>query len=909
MAGIDAEAFLKGNIPNIGGGSSEFNTNIALQELAQGQDILGAIGGGFGLPSCLLNLTEGLLDLLPTPVLASIQASILYAKNLANDFISRFMNFIFEKTGILEFDSDLGLVRLKSDNELLTGIADIIGLIQAVASFAGTLYANILDIAQQIDEIADCLQSLRSTEAYKHGASNNDDYNLSTEERLQLYESRFGAAAESLYYTREFVNRCDKVLSDIDKILAARALNPDLEPCFSDSKELDEVLANTTFKRCSPKDPGLPTGEVFRLTYGPPVTSNGQYVLTSDGLYYDSRSGGLDPIYLSISGIIPPGDKWKYDYDPNLGGKGDAISIKSLNTFTDNIFDITRIDDSVGLQQYYDKDHFLLTLKQQREKNLYDLSSQLTEYITTYGEDSSVVKNQRLLIQSEIFNYNTKINKRKKQIEIFVKVPQIYADSSEAVVTPGKVPINDFSLLEKYNLEVDLEKQKALTLTHADVVGIVLPIDPKYSQSSAKAPSIGFSHLYVPKIGKGSMVYEPSGTSSAKVLSLTDELVTDGLFAIYNFLDTTVTLPSSTNFNSLNCASQDTYNNAQLISTNPSNVYFSGISIPYFEGLVKNKSSFPQGASALGSVLRLPDTPEFNNLAYSRSGFTMECWVHVPNIMDAETGWLSGTTSSLTKVLLANENVGVASGVTSTDHLGNIRDLDFLDNDKSSSYVRGLVCGFTRDRRITQESVGYSNDNADNDPVSSLSFFLAPTRSRDASSLSWINNDECQDFESFYKMKVDLSANELIGNVSSQFVLIDISVDPDANAITFYADGQVIATSSITDVFGVDIGQSLNVPSFKKPNSFEYSEDTVDGPSTLKTGPKLDPFYTPWIVGGGWTDGMYASGNFMGGDRGGVVSGLRGHVGSLKFYSKPLDTDEVLKNYNAQKGLFKNIQV
>ena len=47
-------------------------------------------------------------------------------------------------------------------------------------------------------------------------------------------------------------------------------------------------------------------------------------------------------------------------------------------------------------------------------------------------------------------------------------------------------------------------------------------------------------------------------------------------------------------------------------------------------------------------------------------------------------------------------------------------------------------------------------------------------------------------------------------------------------------------------------------------------------------------------------------GGFMG-NKHGLNSGLGGHVGSVKFYSKPLSTNEVLTNYNAQKGFFKNI--
>jgi hypothetical protein len=311
----------------------------------------------------------------------------------------------------------------------------------------------------------------------------------------------------------------------------------------------------------------------------------------------------------------------------------------------------------------------------------------------------------------------------------------------------------------------------------------------------------------------------------------------------------------------------------------------------------------------MGTYFRLPDTQEFRDLTYNQNGFTMECWVHVPNIMDGELGWLSGTTSSLTKVLLGSENVGISENFETTlNHLGEVADLDYLPNDKGDKLVRGLVCGFTRDRRITQENTGYSNDNELNSPTSSLSFFLAPTISRDSSSASFISTDDCSAELSFRKMKVDLSATQ-IGNVSSNFVLLDISVDPKKDIISFFADGSLITTSAISDIFGTEFNSPINLPTFKKNNSFEYNSSSVDGPNTIKTGPKLNPYFTPWIVGGGYTDGMYQYGNFMGGDRGGIISGLRGHVGSLKFYSKPLNSSEVLTNYKAQQGFFKTILI
>jgi hypothetical protein len=99
------------------------------------------------------------------------------------------------------------------------------------------------------------------------------------------------------------------------------------------------------------------------------------------------------------------------------------------------------------------------------------------------------------------------------------------------------------------------------------------------------------------------------------------------------------------------------------------------------------------------------------------------------------------------------------------------------------------------------------------------------------------------------------------------------------------------------------------IPTFKKTNSFQYSASSVNStaPNSLKFGPKLDRYFTPWIVGGGYTDGMHLYGNFMGGPYGGISSGLRGHVGSLKFYSKPLISGEIVNNYNAHKNFFKNI--
>ena len=114
-----------------------------------------------------------------------------------------------------------------------------------------------------------------------------------------------------------------------------------------------------------------------------------------------------------------------------------------------------------------------------------------------------------------------------------------------------------------------------------------------------------------------------------------------------------------------------------------------------------------------------------------------------------------------------------------------------------------------------------------------------------------------------------------------------------------YCDGELLTTSSYNNVFGQDSREALpDIPSLKKDNSFEYD----------LSGPQLDPYFTPWIVGGGYTDGMQ-TGNFMGGLYGGVISGLKGYVGGIKFYSKALSSQEVVNNYEASRSFFKNIDV
>lgn len=904
MASFDLETFLKVQ-SNTGTGAFQ------------------ALGMAYGMPSCLINLGKEALALLPTNILNEVGGSIASGKAKANEFTKEVFKKLSFDTGIIEFDTEQGRIKFKSISSLIGGDSDsaqflddlggALAAFQFAASFGSQLYSNYQDIAGQLDAISDCLDKFKSMQSFQSGNSANAKGALSAQEQEDLLNQKYGADIQKLNEANTFIKSCNDKLDEINQILAEREADPSKEPKFLDSRDLDPYLSGTSYDRYPFEDPNLERpDDVFRLIYGPPISQDGQYVLTSDGLYYDSKSGGLDPIYLAISGVVPVGDRWQYEYDPNLGGKGSPISIKSLNKFTDNIFDPERIDDSLGMEAFYGEDHMLSVLRQQRNKHVYDLSAELTQMITEFGEDSSITKNQRQIIISEVANHNSKINRRKKQIEVAVKAPQIYGDASGSQFKPGEIPINDFSFLEDYNLVVDLEKQKALIFEQAEVNGIVLPVKPKFVKSPPKPPSLTYEHLNVPSVGKGSILYSSPADGSATVLSLNDQITNDGLFAIYNFLEPDVALPSSVDFQTTNCATPDMYNNAKLVAPNKQDVFFSGLGIPYFRGVTRHKDYYPAAASGLGSYMRLPDTPEFRDLTYDPNGFSIDFWLHVPNIR-SDTGWtrdrLNPTPATQHKVILACENTGSKVDESAKDHTGQVRGIDYLKNDRGDQYTRGMLFGLSRDRRMTDPSSAFDwlESGVDNDATV---LYIAPTQARDGSGLGFINNDDCQDYPTFHKMTLHLSSNDALGRVDQEFVHVCVTTSPYENEIKFYIDGDLATTSAISAVFGVEPNKTINLPSFKKPNSFEYSTSSVDGPTTLQQGPKLNRFYTPWIVGGGYTDGMSNNGNFMGGGYyGGFHSGLHGHLGSLKFYAKPLDRTEVKQNYEAQRGFFKNIKV
>lgn len=850
-----------------------------------------AIATSYGVPECLLTLGKDVLNALPSPFLRSITKALNEGSDTAKEAIAAFRKKVLMENGIIEIDTESGTFKFVSDSsknkldesqdkesETLGGFLNALG---AAAGAGAEIYSNYVGVMTTLQGVEDCLNTYKSFLDLQKGRS----VFLSNPSEL---EARFSNELARARDAQDFINKADRVLSNITNISLDRLRNPALEPQFN---PLYAPSGITT-------DPSTPPPPIFRLVFGPPKSKKGQFLLSVDGLYYDSQSSEL-PV---VSGVIPASISHTFNYNPNLGGKGVAISSRDLYQFVDTIFDPDLIDDSIELQKHYDADHFLQVLYGQRHQHLYSLSSQIGSLLNEgYSPDSAMVENSYQQLMAVDAQHFTKINKRKKQIEVAIKAPTIFGASR--IFNFGEVPINDFSFLSKLNLAVALEPQKRLTFNQGEVSGVVLPLQPKFVKASESDSIPYFEHLIVPPVGVGSLMYEGSGSASSQILSITDSVVVNGLLAIYNFLESDVTTPGSTQYNVLNCAAKSNKQKAaQLVSQSPSSVFLSGLGIPFLQGMTRRDST--TGAlSSFGSYIQLPNEQDFQNLFYSPEGCTIDFWAHIPDLTASsldyytERGW---SVSSFHKLVLACENSGGINRDESPDN---------LQVNYGSDFVRGMVCGFTRDAQIVSNSI--ANDASGSNPVvpSGIHFYIAPTRSYNVSELGFLRDTVTVDCgTNVYKtikcsIPITTSVNgSYFGQVSGEFCHIAITSNPKKDEIKFYLDGNLIVTSSLVEAFGNTKYQPPKIPSFIKTGSFSYSTSAT-GLTGFVNGPTVSSF-TPWIVGGGFTDGMPMG--FMSGNNG-LHSGLGGFIGSLKFYSRPLDITEVVFNFNNQKGFFKNI--
>lgn len=889
----------------------QFDIKKAAAVLGSGPGItstpVDAIGMAFGIPRCLVGLSKDVMRALPSSVIQDVSKSLQEGRDFATDRTKDIVKKIFLNTGIIEFDTETGLLRLVAadssyglDSDYQQGLEGLNAIVSA-AQAGATMWRNIENIGDQVQNIVGCIGKLK--DANRFASTNSSllrsgvDYDSSA---IQSVEEQYELEIAQVKSASNFIASANSTLRLASEVLRERIINPALEPVFVE----DPIFSGTTFSQTPDGQPDEESETIFDLVYGPPRSKKGTFILSVDGLYYDT---GREDVY-DISAIVPSdriplaGDRWKFEQDPNLGGKGDAVSIKSLNRFFSTIFDENIIDDSEDLAPFYENDHFLQTLISQKDKHIYDLSSEISKLEALDGSGDAMVINLKNSLASQTARHFEKINKRKKQIEIAIKAPSYYGEGA-VFNTSSDIPINDFSYLSSVRLPLALEKQKKLVFRQGEVSSIVLPIRPTFVTSESRGEAVNMDHLVVPNIGKGSIIRSASSydSSNATVLSLTDNITTDKLSIIYNFLEPEVlSNPGSDTYQVLNCATFTLSGNGQMIGKSSPQTFPSGLSIPYFEGI--GDFSTVNYISSVGSYVKLPDISPLRNLLYTADGCTFDFWVHMPDLSDS--AWTNNGVSSLHRLVLACENNG--GGITYDEP-------NRMPPFFGSNVVRGMTMGFTRDRQITL-GLDPSDEEGDNLTSSSLGFYLAPTQSVNVSDVTFINNqsidNECPSTEGWHSLFVPASSvvnGKSFLDSSASFMHVSVAISPKNNKVDLYLDSNLMATSSMHDVFGVNPYTTPAIPSFHA-DSFNYSVSTMGESSPLANGPSLNNFFTPWILGGGYTDGNIDDGGFMGSNSG-LRSGLDGHLGSFKIYTKALNSIEVLKNYNAQKDFFKNIVI
>jgi len=808
---------------------------------------------------------------------------------------------------------------------------------------------------------------------------------------------------------------------------------------------------------------------VFDLEYGPPISAGNKFVLSQDGLYYDSRSS-------PVPNIVPnpvSSTMWTLDYDSNKGGRGEQFREEDGYEQVGTIFSLETDlgENSQRVLDFYTYDDVLQQFADDRQAQLTQVSGYISEIKTAgYSETDAVVRSYYSQLGTVVATYDTKIRKRKRQLEIaaiYGRNSFMVTDRShplgegiffEYVAPTGKlfeyklkyddqtdnmksisflkgeggavvawntttnsiddipnsnniiaiqgnwkeiprIPINNFSYLRSE--DVPLGVQRKLTLFSEDLDTIIAPYQAQYVVAP-DSPENFTDALAVDMIGYGDWVHRESSGSISSITpsykSLTDDIVSDELLGCYNFLDPqALTQPSGTLYGLNNAAEGSPRLDAKLVGYNQSFVFPSGVGTAYLAGTIFDEEAKygTNWADVKGSYVRLPNitkgyedfsTPyngskSLDNLFYTNSGVSFDFWTYAPTLIS------DMSTFHRYKLILSNENSGpVVNDYVNAGIISKNSGPPTLGNPPTTNRTTGFMMGW-RDRGAPD-----GNGATKHTSPSGLEFIISPTVSQnqyytenpstswghsvciaetwDGKSLAPASGDTTQ-VGLYVTSAVRTSAGVGVGDVSGAFTHFNVSFDYLKDETRIMVDGKLLTTSSVTDVLGID-PVFLQVPTAVRIDLNDTTQNIVyNNPmresflgnniyDEYVTPERVAfPVFTPWIIGGGYTDNLpsiagtaYRPMGFMGsntnntyqgttmgepvatdtvGSFGDMIvgqhtpplangsggsagtrfqiprSGLNGYVGSFKIYTKPLSTKEVEDNFESQKGFFKNI--
>lgn len=760
---------------------------------------------------------------------------------------------------------------------------------------------------------------------------------------------------------------------------------------------------------------------VFDTVFGPPVSTEGKFILSEDGIYYDSRTGSIP--YVTARAIDAA--SWQLRYEANRGGRGQMYTQDSTLRFADTILSDAYENETPKVLDFYKYDDILVNLTNDRDLQVRDVKGKVADLIAMgYDASSAIVRNYEESYASVAHTYDRKIKKRKKQLQIaalfgpfgvtppgdprgeglffreskenqsslidsicgsdnkFQQVTFSGASNSVTIEFIPRIPVNDFSYLKEIGLIPELESQKQVMLHSSDLDDTTAPIVPVFLEQGPGAKFEAIPELALSPYGTADFVNTSGDTAASAVASSTlsgiapylrtldDGIVTDSLVVCYNFLESKApTTPGSNDYEVKNYVDNGYPLNAKMVGL-ASSIFVSGISIPYLTGSLYrpgDKYGVRYAHLPYGSYVRLPNnfrekTPypasqPIDNLMYNPRGWSMDFWVYAP---DLYTGM---TRDHRYKLVAANENCGDPVSNNFTTSIFTAANIDDQQGLNRRYRTKGMLIGF-RDKGEPNTAVSAGLEFvvlptvAQNNPEWGQSVMIAESVSGDGSS------ESCRS-ELGFKVPASSTTESgySIADASSAFTHYNVVCDIATDSISLFVNGEFLASGNTSVLFDKKPGVPLQIPS--RITEGHHQDDTGVFGENLYTGELPDtPIFTPWILGGGFTDGIAESPftlpgavpettrpGFLGTNTntsyfsslavdkgsgppgqhsviggpsdavaglGGYVksgvdyelarSGLDGHLGSFKMYSKPLSKLEVAKNYNAQSPFFSGIQ-
>ena len=254
----------------------------------EGQGLLDSVGSSFGVPSCLMNLAKDALGALPMGMLQDILGSAKEGKADALDYINEITEDFFLKSGILQMASEGGVWKFISDSlawgfddDKLKGLGDVgkwLGYVDAVVELGGELYKNLSFAWEQIKDMKECISGYMDFLSMDEGVPGPPP-NKDAEAFKEFLDNEFADVQQQRLGAEAFIIDADRLISDVQSIIKERQANPNLEPIFFDVPE----IAGSDFPTQLPED--LEEVEsLFDLVFGPPKSTEGQFLLTADGL-------------------------------------------------------------------------------------------------------------------------------------------------------------------------------------------------------------------------------------------------------------------------------------------------------------------------------------------------------------------------------------------------------------------------------------------------------------------------------------------------------------------------------------------------------------------------------------------------------------------------------------------------